>query len=108
MRTRLTALVLAVAAVVGPASLAGCSSGEKGLSKDKVAEKISDGLAKQTGQKPKSVACDGGLDAKVGDKTRCVITAPNDEKIGVGATVTDVKGKTVEFDYKVDDKVMGK
>ena len=96
------AMMLALGAV-------GCSKeiGAKAISKEKLAGSVKSQLAKTVGQEPKSVTCAKELEAKVGAKVRCILTADDGSKIGLTVTTTKVKGTDVGFHIEVDQHVMG-
>ncbi|MCW2632734.1 MAG: hypothetical protein JWR88_1696 [Pseudonocardia sp.] len=82
--------------------IAGC--GTATVSKDQVAQQISDQLTKQVGQKPDSVSCPDDLPATVGATVRCTLKVATDS-LGVTAKVTAVDGSNVKFDIQVDQTV---
>jgi len=96
---------LGVVAVAAIGVLAGCSS-SSGVSKDDVEEKVKDGVAAEVGVEPSSVTCEEDLPAEVGATIRCVLEAPNGERIGVTVTTTSVDGDDVLFEFVVDDEIM--
>jgi hypothetical protein len=84
---------------------AGCGTGT--VSKGDVAKAAEDSLEQQVGQRP-DVACPDDLEAKVGAKTRCTLTADGlDGKYGVTVTVTKVDGDQASFDVQVDSEPQG-
>jgi hypothetical protein len=95
-----------VSAALGVAVLAGCSRSSS-VSKDDVEDKVKEGVTAEVGAEPESVECDGDLPAEVGASIRCVLTAPNGDRIGVTVTTTDVADDDVRFELVVDDEVMG-
>ncbi|CPU54748.1 DUF4333 domain-containing protein [Mycobacteroides abscessus] len=100
-------LLVPAATVALAAILPGCSSNVSvsamGVSKEQLADQTKQKLTAKVGVEPKSVVCDGPLDAKVGATQRCVLTAPDDSRIGVTVTASKVEGSTVEFDIQVDN-----
>ncbi|WP_203217407.1 DUF4333 domain-containing protein [Nocardia arthritidis] len=98
-RTAATALM-----ILTVAGAAGCgASSDSSVSKSDVQSQVSDKLAAQVGEKPKSVTCPGDLAAKVGTVMRCDLVDNQGYGYGVTVTVTSVEGKDVKFDIKVDD-----
>jgi len=95
---RLAATVALVG--VGPALLAGC--GEKTVQGSQVAQRVTEGLARQVGQGPAAVKCPEKIVAKAGQKARCTIVGSDGSEIGMTVTMKDDQGK---FDYAVDNKL---
>jgi hypothetical protein len=82
--------------------LAAC--GTATLSADDVAKGAADGLERQVGQRP-DITCPDDVEAKVGRKTRCTLTAEGLEgEYGVTVTITSVEGDTANFDVEVDSQ----
>jgi phage tail sheath gpL-like len=91
----------ALACMVG-----GCTV-KQTLSADEVAKSAEDALEKQVGQRP-DITCPDDVEAKVGNKTRCTLTAKGlDGTYGVTVTIKSVKNGTANFDVLVDDKPQG-
>ena len=89
-----------------PVALAFAACGTGSVSSDELEKTVSTKLKQQVGVAPKSVACpDTGLEAKVGAKVTCVLTADNGDKVDVFLTATKVDGSNVNFDFKVGTKV---
>jgi galactitol-specific phosphotransferase system IIB component len=96
--------LLPIAAV--PVALAVAACGTGAVSSDELEKTVTTKLKDQVGVAPKSVSCpDEGLEAKVGAKVTCELTAPNGDKVDVFLTATKVDGSNVNFDFKVDTKV---
>lgn len=99
---------LAIVAV-GAALLSGCdvdvttTGPTKGMPEKEVEQRISDALTKQVGKRPNSVDCPRGLNAKVGETMRCVLTS-DAARLGVTVTVDAVKNGQIGFDIEVDEK----
>jgi len=93
-----------VALACGAVLIAGCSSGTVTVDRHKLEKEISDDLTKVVGQRPKSITCPSDLKGVVGTKMRCQLEASDGSKIGLTVTVTSVKGSTVKFHIKVDQK----
>ena len=101
--SRRRALLAAVPILL--AGLAACGPGT--LAADEVATKAEDALEQQVGTRP-NISCPHDLDAKVGAKTQCTLTAPGEStKYGVTVTVTQVDGNNAKFDIKVDQQPQG-
>lgn len=82
--------------------LSACGSATLTLSRTSVATGAEDALEKLVGSRP-DVTCPKDLDAKVGARTRCTLTAGSDpRKYGVTVTVTSVEGTHAKFDVQVD------
>lgn len=89
--------------------LAGCSGSvhvgsTQKVSKDELATTVSEELAATTGRPEPRITCPEDLEAEVGKKTRCTLTADDGSTIGVSVNVSSVEGSQVNFDIKVDDK----
>lgn len=95
--TRIAAVAIAVPMAFG---LTGCT---KSVKQTDVENEISTKLEQQVGTKPDSVTCPGDLEGKQGTSMRCELTKGG-QKIGLTVTVTDVQGKKVAFNIKIDDK----
>ncbi len=89
--------------------LVGCSgsvsvaNSEPKLSKDKLATTVAEKLAATTGQPKPDVVCPEGLAGKVGNITRCTLTAGDGSTLGVSVTVTSVVKDKINFDINADD-----
>lgn len=85
---------------------AGCSvsfgSSSDSMSKEDVAEKASEALAKEVGREPDDVTCEDDLKAEVGATVRCELT-DGGTKVGVTVTAESVDGDTIRMDVKADD-----
>ena len=102
MSRALRALLVLPALAFG---LAAC--GTPTLSADDVAKGAEDALEKQVGQRP-DVTCPDDVEAKVGNETRCTLTAEGlDGEYGVTVTITSVKDGTANFDVQVDSQPQG-
>ena len=97
-------IAIPVALACGAVLIAGCSSGTVTVDRHKLEKEISDDLTKVVGQRPKSITCPSDLKGVVGTKMRCQLEASDGSKIGLTVTVTSVKGSTVKFHIKVDQK----
>jgi Domain of unknown function (DUF4333) len=85
-------------------TLAACGTGA--VPADELEKTVTTKLKAQVGVAPKKVDCpDEGLEAKVGAKTTCVLTAPNGDQVDVALTATKVDGSNVNFDFKVGTDV---
>jgi hypothetical protein len=83
-----------------PALLVGC--GSKTVQGSEVSRRISDGLARQVGQRPAQIKCPKQIEAKAGQKARCTIVGADGSEIGLTVTMKDDQGK---FDFAVDNKL---
>ncbi|WP_413799104.1 DUF4333 domain-containing protein [Streptomyces iranensis] len=107
--TRLSAATSILPAVAVGALLVGCSASvgvEKSkpkLSADKLATVVAEKLAATTGRPKPDIACPEDLVGKVGNTTRCKLTADDGSTLGVSVTVTSVDGDQINFDVKADD-----
>ena len=85
----------------------GACGGTGTLSAKEVATKAEDALEAQVGTRP-DITCPEDLDATVGAKTTCTLTAGDDPaEYGVTVTVTSVDGDSAKFDIKVDEQPKG-
>ncbi|MEH3053144.1 MAG: DUF4333 domain-containing protein [Patulibacter minatonensis] len=92
---------LALPAIV---ALAACGTGA--VPADELERTVSDKLLEKVKVKPKKVDCpESGLEAKVGAKATCVLTAPNGDQVDVLVTAKKVEGSNVSFDFEVGQKV---
>lgn len=92
------------AAVPVTLALAACGTGA--VPAEELEQTVTTKLKQQVGVAPKAVDCPSeGLEAKVGAKQTCVLTAPNGDKVDVMLTATKVDGSNVNFDFKVGTKV---
>lgn len=85
--------------------LAACSASAGSsptVSQSDLEQQVSSKLEQTVGQKPKSVACPGALDGRVGTTERCILTAEDGTTFGLTVSVTSVSGKTINFDIAVD------
>lgn len=95
----LTGLILAVMA----AAACQMSGGNPApVTQQELENQAIDSLTEEVGQRPDTVRCNGGIDAKVGATQRCILTAGGG-KVGLTATVTSVGGGKVDIDFQVDD-----
>lgn len=88
-------------------ALAGCSGevsvGGNSVSQSELEQLISDKLEEEVGQKPDNIDCPDGLDAKVGAKQTCTLTAGEDSlSVSVVATKVNKETGTVSFDIEVE------
>ncbi|WP_210579110.1 DUF4333 domain-containing protein [Streptomyces sp. GESEQ-4] len=108
--TRLSAATWGLSAVTVAALLAGCSASvnveksEPKLSANKLAITVAEELAATTGQPKPDITCPEDLAGKVGNTTRCTLTADDGSTLGVTVTVSSVDGDKINFDIKADDK----
>ncbi|WP_329111947.1 DUF4333 domain-containing protein [Streptomyces sp. NBC_01353] len=106
---RLSAATWSLSAVAVGVLLVGCSgsvsvgNSEQKLSKAKLATTVAEKLAATTGQPTPDVACPEDLVGKVGNTTRCTLTAGDGSTLGVSVTVSSVVGDQINFDIKADD-----
>ncbi|AGP58039.1 DUF4333 domain-containing protein [Streptomyces rapamycinicus] len=106
---RLSAATSILSAVAVGALLVGCSASvsvEKSkpkLSADKLATIVAEKLAATTGRPKPDIACPEDLVGKVGNTTRCRLTADDGSTLGVSVTVSSVDGDQINFDVKADD-----
>jgi hypothetical protein len=85
--------------------VAGC--GTDVLRADRVADGAEKALEQQVGVRPE-VTCQEDLEAKVGAKGRCTVSAPGDPtKYGATVTVTEVDGSDATYDVQVDEQPQG-
>ncbi|MBD3003189.1 MULTISPECIES: DUF4333 domain-containing protein [unclassified Streptomyces] len=107
--TRLPAATSILSAVAAGVLLVGCSASvsvEKStpkVSADKLATVVAEKLAATTGRPKPDIACPEDLVGKVGNTTRCELTADDGSTLGVSVTVSSVDGDQVNFDVKADD-----
>ncbi|WSW80512.1 DUF4333 domain-containing protein [Streptomyces sp. NBC_00996] len=98
-----------LAAVAASALLVGCSgSGSVGnfdprLSADKLAPTVAVKLAATRGQPKPDITCPEDLAGKVGNTTRCTLTADDGSTLGVTVKVSSADGDNINFDFKADD-----
>ncbi|MFT4034493.1 MAG: DUF4333 domain-containing protein [Patulibacter sp.] len=95
---------VALPALALPAALAVAACGVGAVPADELEKTVSQKLKAQVGVSPKKVECPEGLDAKVGAKVTCVLTAPNGDRYDVALTAKQVDGSNVNFDFKVADQ----
>ncbi|OPF70744.1 hypothetical protein VT50_0235875 [Streptomyces antioxidans] len=108
--TRLSAAASILSAVAaGGVLLVGCSgsvsigNSTPKLSADKLATTVSEKLAATTGRPKPHIACPEDLVGKVGNTTRCKLTADDGSTLGVSVKVTSVDDDQINFDVKADD-----
>lgn len=105
-----SAAAWSLSAVAVGVLLVGCSSSvnvEKSgpkLSADKLATTVSEKLAAETGQPKPDITCPEDLVGKVGNTTRCTLTADDGSTLGVSVTVSSVDGDQINFDIQADAK----
>ncbi|MEV5613221.1 DUF4333 domain-containing protein [Streptomyces sp. NPDC052225] len=108
IKSRLTAATWTLSAVAAGALLVGCSgsvsvgSTDPKVSKGKLADTVAEQLAKTTGQPKPDVTCPEDLEGKVGNTTRCTLTASDGSTLGINVKVSEVDGKKVNFDIQAD------
>ncbi|MFF2412208.1 DUF4333 domain-containing protein [Streptomyces sp. NPDC058092] len=108
-KARLSAITWSLSAAAVSALLTGCSgsvsvgNSDPKLSADKLATTVSEKLAATTGQPKPDVTCPDGLVGKVGNTTRCTLTANDGSTLGVTVKVSSVDGSKINFDIKADD-----
>lgn len=106
---RLSAATWSLSAVAASVLLVGCSGSvnveksEPKLSADKLATTVAEKLAATTGQPTPDITCPEDLVGKVGNTTRCTLTADDGSTLGVSVTVSSVDGDQIDFDFKADD-----
>jgi len=106
--TRLSAATSILSAVAAGVLLVGCSASvnvEKStpkVSADKLATTVAERLAATTGQAKPDITCPDDLTGKVGNTTRCKLTASDGSTLGVTVTVSSVAGSKINFDIKAD------
>lgn len=95
--------------LTGPAmalAVVGCSSGTGSVSNEELQDKVFEAVAAEVGTEPESVTCDDDLPAEVDAEVRCVLKAPNGDRLGVTVTASAIDGDDVELDIVVDDELM--
>ena len=108
-KTRFSAVTWSISAAAASALLAGCSgsvsvgSAEPKVSADKLAATVSEKLAATTNQPKPDITCPEDLVGKVGNTTRCTLTASDGSTLGVTVKVSSVDGGKVNFDIQADD-----
>ncbi|WP_406497948.1 DUF4333 domain-containing protein [Streptomyces sp. NBC_00846] len=106
---RMAAVTWSLSAAAVGALLAGCSgsvsvgNSDPELSADKLATTVSEKLAATTGRPKPDVTCPDDLVGKVGNTTRCTLTANDGSTLGVTVKVSSVDGSKINFDIKADD-----
>ncbi|MGW7045938.1 DUF4333 domain-containing protein [Streptomyces avermitilis] len=106
---RLSAATWSLSAVAAGALLVGCSASvsvgesEKKMSAEKLAGIVAEKLAATTGQPKPDITCPEDLVGKVGNTTRCKLTADDGSTLGVSVKVSSVDGDQINFDIKADD-----
>lgn len=76
------------------------------LGTDDLEQEVATQLEAEVGTAPKAVTCDDPLPAEVDAQVRCVLTAPDDTRIGMTVTTTAVDGDNVRFGIRVDQEPM--
>ncbi|GAA2291160.1 hypothetical protein GCM10010234_35330 [Streptomyces hawaiiensis] len=108
-KTRMSAAVGSLSILAVGALLVGCSvsvndgNSEPKLSADKLATTVAEKLAASTGQPKPDITCPEELVGKVGNTTRCKLTASDGSTLGVTVKVTSVDGDQIDFDIKADE-----
>ena len=102
-RILIAAATMLAAVLLASGCNASVSVGKKTVSKDQVAQQISDQLTKQIGQTPDDVTCPDDLEAKVGATLTCVLTDGSDQ-YDVAVKVTSVKDGKADFSIQVADQ----
>ncbi|MFF4525600.1 DUF4333 domain-containing protein [Streptomyces bluensis] len=106
---RLSAATWSLSAVAAGALVVGCSASvsmgnsEPTMSAGKLATIVAEKLAATTGQPKPDITCPEELAGKVGNTTRCTLTADDGSTLGVTVTVSSVDGEEINFDIKADD-----
>jgi hypothetical protein len=101
---RARALLLTPLATL-PLALVACGGGGT-VASSEVESKASEAISKEVGQTPKSIDCPSDLEAEVGAKETCVLTADDGTTYDMTAEITSVNedDDTVEFQFQVADK----
>ena len=97
MRLLSAAVGMAVLAAMG---LASCSSSPPTVSKNQLQTDITDQLTNKGGHAPQAVDCKNDLVGQAGKTATCDVTENPTNSYQVIATVTNVDGKVVKWDYK--------
>ncbi|MFE5123696.1 DUF4333 domain-containing protein [Streptomyces sp. NPDC056669] len=106
---RLSAATSILSAVAAGVLLVGCSASVSvgkstpKLSADKLATIVAEKLAATTGRPEPHIARPEDLVGKVGNTTRCKLTADDGSTLGVSVTVSSVDGNQINFDVRADD-----
>lgn len=91
-------LVSASCTLAAVFALSACGAGA--VEESEVESKISEQLTQQVGQAPDDIDCPGDLNAEVGTKMTCELTAGEDV-LDVAVEVTEVKDGNAQFDIEV-------
>ncbi len=106
---RLSTATWSLTAVAASVLLVGCSgsvtvgNSDPKLSANKLATTVAEKLAATTGQPKPDITCPKDLVGKVGNTTRCTLTADDGSTLGVTVKVSSVDGSKVNFDIKADE-----
>jgi hypothetical protein len=96
-----------VTAVFAVSLLASCSSGPGEIAQGDLEDQIATQLAEQLKQPKPTIACPGGLEAKVGATADCTLTVPPDTKeynVHVAVDSIDKDTNTAHYSIKVADQ----
>ncbi|MFF7145933.1 DUF4333 domain-containing protein [Streptomyces nodosus] len=105
---RTSTVTWSLSAVAAGVLLVGCSgsitigNSAPKLAADKLADTVAEKLAASTGQEKPDITCPEDLVGKVGNTTRCTLTAADGSTLGVSVTVSAVEGSRIDFDIKAD------
>ncbi|MEV0491716.1 DUF4333 domain-containing protein [Streptomyces atratus] len=105
---RLSTAAWSLSAVAVGVLLVGCSgsvsagTSKPQLSADKLAASVAEKLATTTGRPKPDITCPEDLVGKVGETTRCTLTANDGSTLGVTVTVTSVDGDQIQYDFEAD------
>ncbi|NEB06190.1 DUF4333 domain-containing protein [Streptomyces sp. SID13726] len=106
---RLPAAKSILATVALGVLIVGCSASvqvgksELKMSADKLAALVAEKLAIATGQPKPDMSCPQDIVGKVGNETRCELTAGDGSTLGVTVTVSSVDGDRINFDFEADE-----
>lgn len=109
VKSRLSAATWGLTAVAAGALLVGCSASvsvgksDPKMSKGKLANLVAEKLAATTGQPKPNITCPEDIVGKVGNTTRCTLTADDGSTLGVTVKVSSVNGNNISFDIKADN-----
>ncbi|MBB4852951.1 hypothetical protein HNP40_000317 [Mycobacteroides chelonae] len=103
------ASLMIASALLSMAALSGCHASvdvgtTKEISKEKLANGVSDALKQKVGTTPSTSKCDGPLKGSKGDTQRCWISDSRGQVYGVTVTATTIDGDHIKFDIDVDDQ----
>ncbi|MDQ6778875.1 MAG: DUF4333 domain-containing protein [Actinomycetota bacterium] len=98
LRKNVRKVIVVAGAFPAAIALAGC--GTEVLTNP--GQEVSNALYKTVGQRPKSVACPQGVEAKAGKTFRCTLTAKDGTTVGVTVTETSITNGVAHLDIQVD------